>query len=119
MTRPKDSAPRGDTDLVSFRLSRVLVAKIDERASVLGGTRTDGTRDLLERGLASLAVQRSTDAPVPHTVTTGPGHPKGGPSPRVQSECGWCGAPRKGPHHEKCPVNPGSGLNTLFRQLGT
>ncbi len=111
------NGPHQETELVSFRLEPGLLARIDQRARVLGGTRTDGTRDLLERGLASLEDQGA--APVPETNVNVLRHPpKETTASPTQAECVWCGRPRNGPHYEKCPHNPSSGLNRFFRELG-
>ncbi len=104
--------PRRETELVSFRLDRALIAKIDEWARSRGGTRTDGTRDLLERGLASV-----TPAPTAATKPPTDGSPRARAVAAAEAECAWCGPPRSGPHHERCPHSPGSGLGAAFREL--
>jgi len=108
--------PRSKTELVSFRLDRELVARIDEWARARGSTRTDGTRDLLERGLAA-AVTASTPTSAPAAGTLRPKKEQRAVI-ETHAECGWCGQPRNGPHYEKCPHAPGSGLGSFLRELG-
>jgi predicted transcriptional regulator len=56
VARPKKSAPRPDTVLVTFRLAQSLVAALDDLAQGRGSTRSDVARTLMQQGLAGLTA---------------------------------------------------------------
>src|SRR5260370_26936383 len=91
MAQTSSQDRRRETELVSFRLDRELIARIDERARALDGTRTDGTRDLIERGLTTLDGTQPNEAPTPRPAIVKPRARR--TKTTVAAECGWGGRP--------------------------
>lgn len=113
MARPRKGAPRPDTVLVAFRLSRELLASLDSHARRTSGTRSDALRELVTRGLGSFEAEDSARS-MPNATNSAPKPRRKGRPQSAAETCTWCLALRGQQHHAACPHNQGSGLRALF-----
>lgn len=115
MARPRKGAPRPDTELVAFRLSRSLIASLDAYAERLGGTRSDAVRDLLTRAIAAFPPTKAPrSAETRRAAKTRPRSKRSKTGERVVEPCAWCLAPAGEEHLDECPHHEASGLRELL-----